>query len=168
MAIKLRRWAAFGVFAAIGFGLGMMWNHGRLDCDAVGAPSEMKVVLHSQAGSDTAKGKVTRIGQVIGLRPEKKDYYIELHANTWPSILKRIRESNIRNYSIYLAELEGKLYLFSYFEYVGDDFEGDMAKIAADSETQRWWKETDPCQIRLPGTPEGKWWMPIPEVFHTD
>ncbi|NMC21333.1 MAG: L-rhamnose mutarotase [Thermogutta sp.] len=128
----------------------------------------MKVVLHSQATSDKAAGKVTRIGQVIGLRPDKKDYYIELHANTWPTVLKRIRESNIRNYSIYLAELEGKLYLFSYFEYVGDDFEGDMAKMAADPETQRWWKETDPCQIRLPGTPEGQWWMPIPEVFHTD
>lgn len=118
--------------------------------------------------SVTAPRKVMRVGQVIGLRPEKKDYYIQLHANTWPGVLKRIRDSNIRNYSIYLAELEGKLYLFSYFEYVGDDFEGDMAKIAADPETQRWWKETDPCQIRLPGTPEGKWWKPIPEVFHTD
>lgn len=112
--------------------------------------------------------KVMRVGQVIGLRPEKKDYYIKLHANTWPGVLKRIRDSNIRNYSIYLAELEGKLYLFSYFEYVGDDFEADMAKIAADPETQRWWKETDPCQIRLPDTPEGKWWKPIPEVFHTE
>ncbi|MBC7353661.1 MAG: L-rhamnose mutarotase, partial [Thermogutta sp.] len=70
--------------------------------------------------------------------------------------------------SIYLAELDGKLYLFSYYEYIGDDYEADMAKIAADPETQRWWKETDPCQIRLPGTPEGKWWKPIPEVFHTD
>lgn len=168
MVSKLRRWGLFGAFAAVGFGLGMIWNQVALDRKAVGASSEMKVVLQSQATSDKTEGKITRIGQVIGLRPEKKDYYIELHANTWPTILKRIRESNIRNYSIYLAELEGKLYLFSYFEYVGEDFEGDMAKIAADPETQRWWKETDPCQIRLPGTPEGKWWMPIPEVFHTD
>ncbi|MGQ9505063.1 MAG: L-rhamnose mutarotase [Thermogutta sp.] len=118
--------------------------------------------------SDAQMKKVMRVGQVIGLRPEKKDYYVQLHANTWPGVLKRIRDSNIRNYSIYLAELEGKLYLFSYFEYVGDDFEADMAKIAADPETQRWWKETDPCQIRLPDTPEGKWWKPIPEVFHTE
>ena len=168
MAGNVRRWVLFGVFAAVGFGLGMIWNRLVLDRSAVAAPSAMKVVFHDQATSDKPGGKVTRIGQVIGLRPEKKDYYIELHANTWPTVLKRIRESNIRNYSIYLAELEGKLYLFSYFEYVGDDFEGDMAKIAADPETQRWWKETDPCQIRLPGTPDGKWWMPIPEVFHTD
>jgi L-rhamnose mutarotase len=113
-------------------------------------------------------GKVQRFGNVIGLRPEKKDYYVKLHAETWPGVLAQIRRSNIRNYSIYLAELEGKLYLFSYFEYVGDDFEADMEKMAADPVTQRWWKETDPCQIRLPGTPEGEQWMNIPEVFHTD
>ncbi len=120
------------------------------------------------SGHSASKPKVQRFGAVIGLRPEKKDYYIQLHANTWPGVLEQIRRSNIRNYSIFLAELEGKLYLFAYYEYVGEDFEADMAKMAADPETQRWWKETDPCQIRLPGTPEGKWWMPIPEVFHTD
>jgi len=113
-------------------------------------------------------GKVQRFGSVIGLKPEKKDYYVKLHAETWPSVLKQIRDSNIRNYSIYLAELEGKLYLFSYFEYVGDDFKADMQKMAKDPETQRWWKETDPCQIRLPGTPDGQQWLSIPEVFHTD
>ncbi len=145
---------------ATGFALGFLANHLWVTGHAA----------EQSGGASTGREvkKVMRVGQVIGLRPEKKDYYIQLHANTWPGVLKRIRDSNIRNYSIYLAELEGKLYLFSYFEYVGDDFEADMAKIAADPETQRWWKETDPCQIRLPGTPEGKWWKPIPEVFHTD
>jgi L-rhamnose mutarotase len=130
-----------------------------------------------KAGSARAQGpdskpaeakKVQRFGSVIGLRPEKRDYYVKLHANTWPSVLRQIRKSNIRNYSIYLAELEGKLYLFSYFEYVGDDFQADMEKMGEDPETQQWWKETDPCQIQLPDTPEGKWWKSIPEVFHTD
>lgn len=47
------------------------------------------------------------------------------------------------------TELGGKKYLFSYFEYVGNDYEKDMDEIAKDPITQRWWKETDPCQIRL-------------------
>lgn len=119
-------------------------------------------------GQPSSGKQVRRFGAVIGLRPEKKDYYIELHKNTWPGVLEQIRRSNIRNYSIFLAELEGKLYLFAYYEYVGDDYEADMKKMAEDPETQRWWKETDPCQIRLPNTPEGHWWKPIPEVFHTD
>ena len=125
-------------------------------------------VTEDSAAEDAAPKQVQRFGSVIGLKPEKKDYYIKLHAETWPTVLKRIRESNIRNYSIYMAELEGKLYLFSYFEYIGDDFDADMAKIGEDPETQRWWKETDPCQTRLPDTPEGEQWLGIPEVFHTD
>jgi hypothetical protein len=44
-----------------------------------------------------------------------------------------IAACNIRNYSIYLHRLpDGNHYLFSYFEYVGSDFAGDMAKMAAD------------------------------------
>ena len=112
--------------------------------------------------------KVQRFGSVIELRPEKREEYIRLHADCWPSVLKQIRKSNIRNYSIYLGELGGKLYLFSYFEYVGSDFEADMKKMGDDPETQRWWKVTDPCQRRIQGTPEGQQWMQLPEVFHTD
>ncbi len=112
--------------------------------------------------------KVQRFGSIIELRPEKREYYEKLHAACWPGVLKRIRESNIRNYSIYRAKLGGKLYLFSYFEYVGTDFEGDMKKMGEDAETRRWWKETDPCQRRIEGTPEGQQWMELPEVFHTD
>ena len=112
--------------------------------------------------------KVQRFGSVIELRPEKREYYVRLHADCWPSVLKQIRKSNIRNYSIYLGELGGKLYLFSYFEYIGTDFEADMKKMGDDPQTRRWWKETDPCQRRIPGTPEGQQWMQLPEVFHTD
>lgn len=121
------------------------------------------------AKAETAgTGRVQRFGHVIGLRPEQKDRYVALHAKVWPDVLRMIRDCNIRYYSIYLAELQGKLYLFSYFEYTGDDLQADMAKMKADPKTQEWWKETDPCQIRLPGTPEGEQWLAIPEVFHTD
>ena len=64
-----------------------------------------------------------------------------------------MREANIRNFSIYLRKLpDGKYYLFSYMEYVGDDFEGDMKRMAANPENQRWWKLTDPCQEPLRGS----------------
>jgi L-rhamnose mutarotase len=42
-----------------------------------------------------------------------------------------------------------------------------MKKIAADSTTQRWWRETDPCQLPLPeAAVAGKIWTPMEEVFH--
>lgn len=105
-----------------------------------------------------------RYGQVIKVRPEKLDYYKELHANPWPDVLKMISACNIQNYSIYL---KGE-YLFAYFEYIGDDFEADMAKMAADETTQRWWDECMPCQQPLEGNTEGEWWANMEEVFHWD
>jgi L-rhamnose mutarotase len=154
-----KRLAATALPVLLGIIIGFAWGQ---------ATGERSVRAQGPAPGQAKSAKVRRFGNVIGLRPEKKDYYVKLHANTWPGVLDQIRKSNIRNYSIYLAELQGKLYLFSYFEYVGDDFEADMKKMAEDPVTQRWWKETDPCQFRLPGTPEGQQWLNIPEVFHTD
>ena len=84
-----------------------------------------------------------RIGQIIKLKPEMEAKYRELHANAWPEVLAKIEECNIRNYSIFLREG----YLFAYMEYIGEDFDADMQKMADDPMTQLWWKETDPCQI---------------------
>jgi L-rhamnose mutarotase len=105
-----------------------------------------------------------RFGKVIQVKPEKLDYYKELHANAWPGVLSRIHESNIRNFSIYFRDG----LLFSYFEYIGDDFEADMDKIAADPVTQAWWKETDPCQTPVPSAGPDEWWADMEEVFHCD
>lgn len=124
---------------------------------------------------DTASTKavqpknVQRFGMVTGLRPEKMAYYKRLHAHAWPGVLKKIKECNIHNYSIYIQKIEGKYFLFSYFEYVGVDFKADMAKMAADTTTQSWWKETDPTQIPLPGAAASKQqWQAMEEVFHTE
>ena len=100
---------------------------------------------------------------------ETLDQYVILHKYVWPEVLNRIRESNIRNYSIFLGELDdGNLYLFSYFEYVGNDFDADMAAIANDPVTREWWKLTDPLQKRVKNTQTGDQWKSLEEVFHTD
>jgi len=105
-----------------------------------------------------------RYGMVIKVRPEKLDEYKELHAKPWAGVLKTIYTCNIRNYSIYLKDG----FLFSYFEYIGEDLTADMAKMAADPVTQEWWKLTDPCQEPLPTRKEGEWWATMEEVFHCD
>ena len=116
-----------------------------------------------------AQQKVTRYGSVIGVKPETLEEYIEVHADVWPGVLKQIKECNIHNYSIYLGELEkGQYYLFAYFEYTGDDFDTDMAKMKADPTTQRWWKLTDPMQTPIPTRKQDEWWANMEEVFHTD
>jgi L-rhamnose mutarotase len=107
---------------------------------------------------------VRRFGQRIRVRPERIDEYERLHAEAWPGVLEQIRRSNIRNYSIYRHGTD----LFAYFEYVGDDFGADMAAMAADETTQRWWAQTDAMQEPLPDRAPGTWWLTMEEVFHTD
>lgn len=119
--------------------------------------------------SDPTIGRVQRYGMVIGVKPEKIEYYRKLHAAAWPGVLAKIKECHIQNYSIYLREIEkGQYLLFSYFEYAGTDFAADMARMAADPETQRWWKETDPCQTPIPARLDKELWSRMDEVFHTD
>ena len=105
-----------------------------------------------------------RYGSIIRLRPEKEEEYRRLHADAWPGVLAMIRRCNIRNYSIFLRDGV----LFSYYEYAGSDHEADMARMAADTTTQEWWKLTDPCQQPVDTAAEGEWWAPLEEVFHTD
>jgi len=105
-----------------------------------------------------------RVGSVIRLKSEDDvQTYETLHAAVWPEVLKQISESNIRNYSIFRYGL----LLFSYYEYVGEDFEADMKRMAKDPVTQEWWKVCDPLQQPVKETTEGEWWHEIPAIFHT-
>lgn len=105
-----------------------------------------------------------RIGSLIKLRPEYEERYIILHKHTFPDVLNRIRKSNIRNYSIFLKECM----LFSHYEYIGTDYEGDMAKIGEDTVTQEWWKLTDPMQEPLETRRKGEWWASLEVLFVMD
>jgi len=110
-----------------------------------------------------------RYGMVIGLRNEKIDEYKARHAAVWPDVLTMIRSCHIRHYSIYLRQLDdGRSYLFSYFEYHGDNFATDMARMAADPTTQQWWSLCQPCQEPLADRKAEEWWVNMEEVFHID
>lgn len=105
-----------------------------------------------------------RFGQVIRVKPEKFEEYRRLHADPWPEVLATITACNIRNYSIFT--IDGLL--FAYFEYVGQDWDRDSARMAADPKTQEWWSHTAPCQEPIESAAEGQWWTDMREVFHHD
>lgn len=146
------------IFVAACIGLAA-YNHSR----------QQNPKQQNTASTEQQTVKIQRFGMVTGLKAEKMAYYKKLHAHAWAGVLKKIKECNIRNYSIYLQKIEGKYFLFSYFEYTGTDFKADMAKMAADTTTQRWWKETDPTQIPLPEAAASKQqWQKMEEVFHSN
>lgn len=98
---------------------------------------------------------------VCRLRPDKRAEYLELHSAVWPGVEAMITECGIRNFTIFVR---GDV-LFGYYEYVGDDYEADMAKMAADPKTQEWWAAVVPCMKPL--TDDGPW-VDMKEVYHLD
>ena len=100
---------------------------------------------------------------VVGVRPEKREEYLALHRAVWPGVEQKLRESNIRNYSIFIV---GDT-LFAYYEYVGDDHDADQRRIAADPVSQEWWKLTDPCNVAIGGDRDSRSpWQPLDEIWH--
>ena len=53
-------------------------------------------------------------------------------------------------------------------EYAGEDFEADMARMATDPVTQKWWEHTARYLEPLSGRAEGEWWATMGEVFQCD
>ena len=105
-----------------------------------------------------------RFGQIIHLKPECADEYVKQHAAVWPGVLAMISACNIQNYSIFKKDLV----LFAYFEYVGNDFDGDMARMAADPETQRWWDVVKPLMQPIETRSAGEFWADMEDIFHLD
>ena len=105
-----------------------------------------------------------RFGQVIRLKQDKAREYIRHHAAVWPGVLKMIKQCQISRYSIFFKDNM----LFAYFEYSGNDFEGDMSKMAADEETQKWWAVMKPLMDPLETRKPGEFWANMEEVFHLD
>ncbi len=104
------------------------------------------------------------IANTIHVRPEKLAYYKELHADPFPAVNKMIRECGITRYQIWHRDET----LFSLIEYEGDDFAFDMHKMDDDPETNRWWKETDPCQYRIKDARKDEWWADMDMVYDLD
>jgi L-rhamnose mutarotase len=119
--------------------------------------------------ADKSERQPVRYGSVIGVRAEKLDEYKKLHAAVWPAVVAAMRDANIRHFTIYLRKMpDGKHYLFSHFEYVGSDYEGDMKRMAANPECKRWWTLTDPCQEPLTDRKPGEWWSAMEEVCYLE
>ncbi|MHC4260071.1 MAG: L-rhamnose mutarotase [Planctomycetota bacterium] len=109
--------------------------------------------------------KVKRVGMVIGIRPEKIAEYKELHADSNPGVRDLLSKYHMHNFSIFLHEIDGKWYEFGYYEYTGNDFEADMAKLATEPRNIEWLKVCDPMQIPLKGE---KSWAVMELVYYNE
>lgn len=103
-----------------------------------------------------------RFGQVSRAKTaESLAQYKSYHANPIPGVNEMIKACNLQNYTIYnIGE-----YLFTYYEYVGNDYEADMAKMAADPTTQKWWDLVIPLMDQFEIHGDGIW-SDMEEIYH--
>jgi L-rhamnose mutarotase len=106
-------------------------------------------------------GKVM-FGQLGRLKRDKIDEYCGLHANPWPAVLKTITDCHLQNYSIFLQDD----LVFAYFEYVGQDYDADMEKMAQDLVTQQWWTHTKPCFEKFAIDPGSEFYHDMKQIFY--
>ncbi len=107
-----------------------------------------------------------RVGQVLGIDPERINEYKRYHAAIWPEIAAAISAAGITNYSIFLENTT----LFAYFEYTGpeEEYEERMAQMAAAPRMREWWDIMESMQRPLATRAPGEWWASMEEVFHQD
>ena len=106
-----------------------------------------------------------RHGMVTKIKPEKLEEYRRLHEDSAPGVRDLLNKYHIHNFSIFLIEIQGEHYEFGYYEYTSDDYEGDMAKLAAEPRNKEWLAICDPMQIPLDGYES---WANMEEIYHND
>ena len=104
---------------------------------------------------------IQRYGMAVRLKDEKRQYYIENHANVWPEVLAELKRINVQNYSIFLKED----FMFGYLEYAGNDFDGDMAKMQKIPIVDKWTKLMIDCFNPFPNNDENESWVMMDQIF---
>ena len=104
-----------------------------------------------------------RYGFLMRVRPELKAEYKKAHDEIWPDMAKAVRDSGIRNYSIYFHP-DGTL-----FAYLEADNPAKSFEILGRTEVNaRWQKAMDRFFVKRDPTTVGPDVVEIEEVFHID
>jgi len=118
---------------------------------------QMEWICYIRGARSEAETK-TSYAMVTTIKPEKESEYRLLHQTVWPGVCDQMARGNNRHFSIFLVEIGETLYEFFYVEYVGSSQKKDAEMDRSDPVNLRWWKQTDPCQVALPGE-DGIWSM---------
>ena len=104
-----------------------------------------------------------RYGFVMKVKPELKAEYKRAHDEIWPDMAQAIRDSGIRNYSIYFLP-DGTL--FAYLE--ANDPVKAFEKLGRTEVNARWQKAMDRFFVKKDPATVGADVVEIEEVFHID
>ena len=102
-----------------------------------------------------------RYAMAVKLKDEKREYYIENHANVWPEILDELKKIKVKNYSIFLKED----FMFGYLEYDGNNFDLDMKEMSKIAIVDKWTKLMIDCFNPFPNNENNNSWVMMDQIF---
>jgi L-rhamnose mutarotase len=100
---------------------------------------------------------------LLHVRPDLLDEYRRRHRAVWPEMLRALRESGWRNYSIFLRP-DGLL--VGYVE--ADDLDQAQRAMAATEVNARWQAEMSGFMVGADGRPPDESFELLEEAFHLD
>jgi len=99
---------------------------------------------------------IQRSAFVLRVRADKIDDYVAAHRDVWPDMLRALKESGIRNYSIFRDGNQ----VFGYFE--SDDLAAAAAYLGRQEVCARWQDAmADLLEERVPDSGP----LPLEEIF---
>ncbi|MFC5948660.1 L-rhamnose mutarotase [Pseudonocardia lutea] len=98
---------------------------------------------------------------LLRVRPDRVAEYRERHRAVWPDMLRALRDSGWRNYSLHLRESDGLL--VGYVE--ADDLAAAQAAMAATGVNARWQAAMAPF---FDGARPDETFQVLDEVFHLE
>lgn len=101
-----------------------------------------------------------RIANITKLKPGMAEDYKALHDAIWEEIVAAGHQYGLRNFTMFRKDD----YIFSYYEYVGDDFAADMAEKAKCKNQAEWQVECGKFKTDI----DGQAVIPLEEFWHND
>ena len=111
---------------------------------------------------------VQRYCWLIAIDPDREEEFRELHKKIPRPVKEAIHQFGIRDYSVCICGTNDGFYAIRYYEYVGDEHEGDMAALGRDPDFKDWRNACEECEVPLLSPVPGKWWSPAKEIVHLD
>lgn len=102
---------------------------------------------------------MARVGFRMQLKPGNEEEYRRRHDEVWPELARLLRDTGIRNYSIYR---DGET-LFAYLEI---DDPAALEGLAREELMKKWWRYMEPLMECNPDSSPVV--TPLEEAFHMD
>lgn len=102
-----------------------------------------------------------RFGTLTKLKSEAKSEYIKVHDEIWDEVVRVNDKYNFHNFTIFAY---GD-YLFSYYEYTGTDYDGDIKKKLAEPIIGKWCEMTGRCTEEVMDDVKT---VRLEEIWHND